>query len=614
MTDRLYHRGPDGSGYSFWQSNEAHLGLGHRRLSIIDLSPNGKQPMQHNDLCITYNGEIYNYAEVKVELEKRGHHFLSESDTEVILHAYEEWGNNCLEKFIGMFAFVIYDKQRETLFCARDRTGIKPFFYYYHEGLFLFGSELKSIVAHPAFEKKLNLQAVGTFLQYGNIPTPLCIYEHCYKLKPGHFLQVDLHTKATHGQCYWNVYDYYNQPISTLDFEESKRITCDLLISASNYRMVADVPIGVFLSGGYDSACVTALLQKERTEKIKTFTISVPDIGLNEAPYAKKVADFLGTDHTEIAFTQREALELIASLPEIYDEPFGDSSALPTILVSKAARHHVTVALSADGGDEVFAGYNRYDYLIRYGTKINQIPGVVRNMMAGVMEQIPSSQLPYLRNKYNFHNRYEKLKGILRNPAPETIMKSLSEQYTWDQVQKMMKTEASSYPPTAYFSKELKQNSFSPLRFMMAIDYQTYLVDDILQKVDRATMSASLEGREPLLDHRIIEWAATLPDAFKYKNGEKKYILKEIVHDLIPKSLMERPKMGFAIPIGDWLRNELRPTVDEFLNEADIVAQGIFDWPQIAQLKHDFFKGKKEFDVKIWYFLMFQMWYAKWMK
>lgn len=377
--------------------------------------------------------------------------------------------------------------------------------------------------------------------------------------------------------------------------------------------MVSDVPVGVFLSGGYDSASVATLLQKDKTEKLKTFTISVPDIGLDEAPYAKVVAAHLGTDHTEIACTEKEAISLISQLPFHYDEPFADSSAIPTTLVSLAARKHVTVALSADAGDEVFAGYNRYDFLLRYGKKMNAIPEFVRKTMAGAMDLIPSQYIPVLRNKYNFHNRYEKLKGVLKDPSPTTIMLSLSQQFTDSQVQKIMK-EKHQFLQTAYVSEKLNKGTYSFLAYMMAIDYETYLVDDILQKVDRATMTASLEGREPYLDHRVIEWAAQLPDDFKYKNGDKKYILKEIVHQYIPKSMMDRPKMGFAIPIAHWLKTDLKELVYSFINETNIKSQAIFNWSEIQRIRDGFYNGKTEYDSKLWYILMFQMWYERWMK
>lgn len=613
MTNTLFHRGPDGSGIQLLNEEKAQIGFGHRRLSIIDLSEHGTQPMQFEHLWICFNGEIYNYQEIKDELSALGHSFVGGSDTEMILHAFAQWGKACIEKFIGMFAIVLYDTKANTIFCVRDRAGVKPFFYYKKDDLFLFASELKAFHEHPRFQKKINIAAVGAFMQYGNVPTPHCIFEDCFKLQPGHAFTLNLEDHSIQHEQYWNVYDAYNQAKTSISFDEAKTETEKILSSACEYRMVADVPVGVFLSGGYDSACVTSLLQKNRTEKLKTFTIAVPDIGLNEAPYATDVAKHLGTDHTEIECTQKDATDLIVDLPFYYDEPFADSSAIPTTLVSIMARKHVTVALSADAGDEVFAGYNRYDYLMRYGKKMEQLPGFVRKSMAGMMELIPSEKIPVLKNKYNFHNRYEKLKGILRNPSSEQIMLSLSQQFTDEQLKSVLTNTNFEALPTHYKSKELKAEFSTPLAYMMAIDYQTYLLDDILQKVDRATMTASLEGREPFLDHRVIEWAATLPDDFKYHNGEKKYILKEIVHDYIPKEMMDRPKMGFAIPIAHWLQNDLRELVEEHISEKNIREQGLFNWEFVAKLKADFFGGKKEFDVKLWYLLMFQMWYKKWM-
>ena len=455
-------------------------------------------------------------------------------------------------------------------------------------------------------------------MQYGNVPTPHCIFENCFKIRPGHYMELNIDETSfqkmsiAHQKEYWNVYDGYNQPKLDLSFEEAKKKTEDVLSDACNYRMVSDVPVGVFLSGGYDSASVTALLQKERTDKLKTFTISVPDIGLDEAPFAKEIANYLGTNHTEIECTHKEAIELIGDLPYYYDEPFADSSAIPTTLVSLAARKHVTVALSADAGDEVFAGYNRYDYIQRYGQKINKIPSFLRNAMAYGMDVIPSNYIPVLRNRYNFHNRYEKVKGVLKNPSEEQIMLSLSQQFTDRQINDLFKSKITSLD-TAYFSEELEEKYFSSLSYMMVIDYQTYLVDDILQKVDRATMTASLEGREPYLDHRLIEWAARLPDHYKYHKGEKKYILKEILHQYIPKEMMDRPKMGFAIPIANWLQNDLRELVEEYINSEKIEKQGVFNVAYVEDIKRNFYAGKKELDVKMWYLLMFQMWYEKWM-
>ena len=612
MTDTLRHRGPDGSGYAVFEDTSAILGLGHRRLSIIDLSDAGNQPITFENRHIVFNGEIYNYEEIRNELLLLGHTFTGHSDTEVLLHSYLEWGEDCVSHFTGMFAFVIYDEKKNILFCARDRAGVKPFFYYWKDGLFLFASELKAFHQHPAFKKEIDLNAVAAFLQYGNIPGSHCIFKNCYKLRAGYTLLFSTEQKTLALSKYWDVYDAYNQPKLDISFTEARKETEGILKKAFEYRMVSDVPVGVFLSGGYDSACLTAILQKDRTEKLKTYTIGVEDTGLNEAPYAKAIAAHLGTEHHEYYCTQKDVLELIPLLPYHYDEPFADQSALPTTLVCKMARKEVTVALSADGGDEVFAGYNRYDYLLKYGSLLNTLPSFIRKSASGIMEHISADKIPVLNKKYNFHNRYEKLKQLLKDPSPKNIMLSLSKQNDEMQVKNLLNHSFENLS-TTYLSNDLKPEYYSPLAYMMAIDYQTYLPDDILQKVDRASMSMSLEAREPFLDQHVIEWAARLPDAYKYFKGSKKYILKEIVHQFIPEKMMDRPKMGFAIPIETWLMRDLKEQVLYYLEEGRITRQGIFNPTTIKQLKSDFFSGKKELALKIWYILMFQMWYEKWM-
>lgn len=612
MNRIMAHRGPDGEGYGVYTATAATVGLGHRRLSIIDLSEGGSQPQTYQTLHITFNGEIYNYEEIKKQLEAKGHQFHSHSDTEVILHAYSEWGSAALQQFVGMYAFVIYDEANQKIFACRDRAGVKPFFYYWKDGLFLFGSELKALVQHPAFKKEINIDAVAAFMQYAYVPTPHCIYKDTYKLKPGHFLEIDLTAKKLHTEQYWNVYDAYNKPTLNISFPEAMAETEKVLTKAFKYRMVSDVPVGVFLSGGYDSSCVTALLQKDQTEKIKTFTIGVPDAGLNEAPFAKEIAAKLGTDHTEYYCTQKEALEIVPQLPFFYDEPFADSSAIPTSLVSKIAREKVTVALSADAGDEIFAGYNRYDYTMKYGKKLRSIPGVFRKSAAAIMDVVPAGSIPFLNKQYLFHSRYEKIKTFLKNPSEQNILKNITQQMSGNAIAKLFKKPIGILS-SAFDSQELNPSSFSTLNYMMAIDYQTYLLDDILQKVDRATMSVSLEGREPFLDQHIIEWAAQLPMEYKYNNGNKKYILKEIVHQYIPKEMMDRPKMGFGIPIASWLEHELKPFVDQYLDEAFIQKQDIFNNEEVQQIRKAFYNGKKERAEKIWFLLMFQMWYDKWM-
>lgn len=612
MTNTLSHRGPDGLGRKIFKTEKAWIGLGHRRLSIIDLTSSGEQPMQYNHLWITFNGEVYNYNEIKRELELLNHKFISHSDTEVILHAFEEWGIDCIRRFIGMFAFVIYDTINEEIYCVRDRAGVKPFFYYWHNDIFLFASELKAFHKHPSFKKEINLDAVAAFMQFGNVPTPNCIFNNCYKLKSGHYINIKLRARNLEQIKYWDVYDAYNKPKLNISFEEAKTETEKILTSAFNYRMVSDVPVGVFLSGGYDSSCVTAILQKDRTQKLKTFTISVPDIGLNEAPYAKSIANYLGTEHYEFNCSQKEALELIENLPYYYDEPFADSSAIPTTLVSLMAKKQVTVALSADGGDEIFAGYNRYDYLMKHGKLLNQVPSFLRKGTLKIMNAVPSQTIPFLKDKYNFHNRYQKLKSLLNDPSAQNMMFSLSKQMSDEELKSIFKSTINNLE-TAYLSSELKHEFYSPLAFMQAIDYQTYLLDDILQKVDRASMTASLEGREPFLDHRIIEYAAQLPNNYKYNGGIKKYILKEIVHQYIPKNLMDRQKMGFAIPIESWLFQSLKEKVNYYLSEEKILSQNIFSEIAVRKLIKDFYSGKMEVAQKIWNLLMFQLWYEKWM-
>jgi asparagine synthase (glutamine-hydrolysing) len=611
MCDQLVHRGPDGNGNFFFEDQNIQTGLSHRRLSIIDLSDLGAQPMKRGNLVITFNGEIYNYREIRSALEKLGHSFSSQSDTEVILCAYRQWGVDCLKHFTGMFAFAIFNTDNGELFCARDRAGVKPFYYYWHNRLFLFASELKSFHKHPAFIKEIDPAALAAYMQFGNVPGQHCIFKYCSKISPGHYLLLKKNSEPELHR-YWNVYDSYNQPKLDISFNEALEHTEKVIAEAAEYRMVSDVPVGIFLSGGYDSTCLTALLQKNRSEKLKTYTIGVPDIGLDEAPYAKTIAARLGTEHYEYYCTEKDALETVPLLPHFYDEPFADQSAIPTTLVSRIARKDVKVALSADGGDEIFAGYNRYAYLMKQGKLLRQSPAFLRHAALMIMNGISPDRIPYFRKQYNFHYRYEKYKLLLRDPSPKNLMFRLSKQFGDDELASMFAQKPAELD-TAYLSDELKSEFFSPLAYMMAIDYQTYLPDDILQKVDRASMSQSLEAREPFLDHHLIEWAARLPDDFKYRKHIKKYILREIVHKYVPKELMDRPKMGFAIPIGSWLANELKEQVRYYLDENRVKQQGLLNHRFTAKIVSQFFSGKKELTTKLWYLLMHQMWYEKWM-
>jgi len=611
MTNTLAHRGPDGDGIFFNEKETFQLGLGHRRLAILELSELGKQPMSWLDLTIVFNGEIYNFAAIRQQLMTLGHTFQAHSDTETILHAYKEWGTTCVNHFIGMFAFVIYNEATHEVFIARDRTGVKPLFIYQTADLLLFSSELKAFHQHPRFTKKINTSAAQAFLQYGYVPTPHCIFEHCFKIDPGKFVQFNAQDKPAHliQETYWNVNDYYNKPKLKSEQEQIKENTHEILKSACNYRMVADVPVGVFLSGGYDSTCVTALLQKNQTEQLNTFTVAVPDIGLNEAPYAAAISEHLETKHTTIDCDTKEAMDIIATLPYFYDEPFADSSAIPTMLVSKVAQEQVSVALSADGGDEVFGGYQRYEMIQKYSGKLAAIPPFVRKSAAKIMQTIPAEKIPIFNRTYNFPQRYEKIKALLSSSNNQSLLLSLSQLFTDEQLAKIVKEDIVGLT-TNFDSKEL--NNPSPLAYAMATDYKTYLIDDILQKVDRAAMSVGLESREPLLDHRLIEYMAQVPDEFKIRNNEKKWLLKEIVHEYVPKTLLDRPKMGFAIPIENWLNNELKPLVAFYLSEQRIKQGGFFHWSEVAFLTNSFFNGRKEFGVKLWYLLTFEMWREKW--
>lgn len=612
MTGAIAHRGPDGQGVYLTKTSDAAIGLGHRRLSIIDLSNAANQPMHFGGLHVIFNGEIYNYNEIRDELISLGHQFLTHSDTEVILHGWRQWGEKCIEKWRGMFAIALFDEEKNEVICIRDRPGVKPFYYYFKDGVFLFGSELKALMVHPAFKREINKDAVASFLQYGYVSSPHCIFNHTHKLPAGHLLRIGLSSRNIQVHRYWNVYDSYNKPKMSISIEDAISETEKILTSSFQYRMVADVPVGVFLSGGYDSSCVTALLQKNSTEKIKTFTIGSTDSKLDEAPFAKQIAHHLGTDHTEYYCTPQEALNIIPELPYYYDEPFADSSAIPTMLVSDMARQKVTVALSADAGDEIFAGYNRYDYLIKYGKKLQSMPRIMRKAVAGAMSTVSSENIPYFKTQYNFHSRYQKLRNLLNDPSPFQMMKSLSQVFTEHEIATLFHRNVTELP-TAHSSDELIAEFNDPLSYMMAIDYQTYMVDDILQKVDRATMSVSLEGREPFLDQHIIEWAATLPGEYKYQKGIKKYILKEIVYKHIPREMMERKKMGFAIPIEKWLQTELRPLVREYLSNDSLNKHGLFKAEYVQDVICSFLNGRTDLHLKIWYLLMFQMWYHKWM-
>jgi asparagine synthase (glutamine-hydrolysing) len=612
MTDVLHHRGPDDSGYSFHNDSNYQIGLGHRRLSVLDLSKHGHQPMLFKDLEIVYNGEVYNFQEIREELEEYNYIFESESDTEVILKAYHKWGIKAVDKFNGMFAISIYDKKNKKIILIRDRPGVKPLYWYWENNLFMCASELKSFHEHENFKKVINKDALALYLQYGYILQPHTIFKNTHKLRSGHYLELDLKTKNIEEISYWNVIDFYNKPHLDISKDEAIERMEKLLKSACEYRMVSDVPVGVFLSGGYDSSIVTALLQYDRPEKINTFTVGFHEKGFDEAPYAKKISEHLGTKHTEYYCTQKDALEIIPKLSDIYDEPFGDSSAIPTILVSQVAKGKVTVSLSADGGDEIFAGYGKYNKSMVYHKKLGKLPGFLKFFLARILDVINLDFLPFKDKIGNFETKCEKIKNLLTVEDPVLIMKYLSQLYTSKEVKKILLEDVKEQENN-FDNLNLLDDSNDEVNKMLAIDYQTYMVDDILTKVDRATMSVGLEGREPLLDHRIIEFSAQLPSHLKNKNGDTKWILKQIAHKYLPKETMDRPKMGFSVPITEWFKDELKEYFLHYLNEKRLIEEGLFNAEEVIRQRDKYFQGEKENVKRLWLILMFEMWYERWM-
>jgi len=610
MTDALTHRGPDDAGYEVYQTQEASIGFGQRRLSILDLSPLGHQPMHFGDLIVNFNGEIYNFKEIRKELEEKGYSFVSWSDTEVIVKGYHCWGLDVVKKFIGMFAISLYDKQKGEVIFIRDRAGVKPFYYYWDNETFLFGSELKALYRHQAFRKKIDLNSLALFLQFSYIPAPHTIFYDTFKLLPGHVLNINLKTRKQELKKYWDVFDYYNKPKISLSDNEAIVETEKLLQNAYEYRMVADVPVGVFLSGGYDSSSVAALLQSGRTEKLKTFTIGFHENDFNEAPEAKKIAQYLGTDHTEWYVTSNEAAGVLDKLPEIYDEPFADNSTVPTVLVSKLARSKVKVALSADGGDEIFGGYNKFNQAEKFTTSV---PGPIQSILSGAMSLINPSHLPYLNKKYNFTTRYEKMRLIWKEKDPIASVKYISQYITENEVESFLGKSFEKYPTFFDDGNQLVHHD-GIINRLLAVDYKTFLVDNNLVKVDRATMSVGLEGREPMLDHRVIEFLSQLPSSYKIRNGVNKWLLKEIVHRHIPKELMERPKRPFIAPLMVWFRKDLQEQLKYYLSEKSLSATGVFDPSPIIKLRDDYLAGKKVNYQKLWQVLIFQLWYNQWVE
>ena len=608
MADSLLHRGPDDGGYELKQFGDSLIGFGFRRLAIIDLSPLGHQPMFSGDeqVMLMMNGEVYNYAEIRQKLIAKGHSFRSASDTEVVLKSYLEYGVEGVSQFIGMFSIVILDKSKGKFYLIRDRAGIKPLFYHEYGNGILFASELKAFHQHPAFEKRIDQSSLKTFFLNGNIPAPATIFMSTSKVEPGEIVELDLNNKSIKKSKYWDVFNAYNAPQNKISYEDALVETENRMRSAFNYRMVSDVPVGVFLSGGYDSTAVAALLASSVSD-LNTFTIAFREKNYDESPYAKKVAEHLGTKHHEYYCTMEEAIDIIPNLPWIYDEPFGDSSAIPTTLVSKIARQHVTVALSADAGDELFAGYPRHQKVVKYVQQLNGIPAVLRNIMGAGLNGIGG-----LHTSISKANRLEKLKLVLTSKGVLESFNYINQTYTEREINKIVNNGAPLN--SSVFDKDVELSSkVSVLNKVLAVEYKSYLVDDILQKVDRATMSVSLEGREPFLDHRLVEWVSTLPDEYKLKDGVSKRILKDIVHKYVPVSMMERPKMGFGVPVNKWLKNELRDLLEDVMSDAALNNQQLLNPEVVSVLRDQYLAGKLEDFERLWFVFVFLQWYKKWM-
>lgn len=613
MLEIQAYRGPDHSGMYFDEDTSFHLG--HNRLAIQDLSENGNQPFISDcgNLIIAFNGEVYNFNSIRQELIELGFDFISHSDTEVILYSYKAWGIECVHKFIGMFAFAILDKIKHKIFLVRDRAGVKPLYYFIKDNDFMFSSEIKSFHEHPKFNAQENLDVLPYYFQFGYIPAPFTIFKDCFKLTAGNYLEFDLDSMSIVIKKYWDVNDFYTKKISNKKEEDVLYELEEILTDSINLRTISDVPVGVFLSGGYDSSLVSAILSKKLGKVINTFTIGFSNRDYNEALHAKEISNYLGTNHTEYYIKEDDILPLVQKLPFFYDEPFGDSSAIPTMLVSKIAKNDVKVVLSADGGDESFCGYSKYFFL-------NKVKGIFSNkfkqylmrqglniISAEYIDKI-NRVLPSYIKQTNVKDKYSKFKRAMFSDTLPDMFKNASSYVDHNVVNKFINlpTDVNLTP------KWDDLENVDLLNRMMAIDYKLFMCDDVLTKVDRATMSCSIEGRDPLLDHRIIEYVANVPLSIKYKNDKGKYLLREILYKFIPQDLMDKPKSGFQVPLNEWLRGILRPLVEKYINVRSL-DPNVFHCSEVNKIKEDFFNGSDN-GTLVWFILMYQMWKEQWSK
>ncbi len=611
MATLIESRGPDGCGV--W--GEEGLALAHRRLAIIDLTPTGHQPMisASGRHVMTYNGEVYNFAEIQEDLVRKGASFKGTSDTEVMLAAIEHYGlEAAVQKFVGMFAFALWDKQDKALYLVRDRVGVKPLYWGLHRGVFFFGSQLKSFRGHPAFNPSLDLNSLGLYFRYNYVPAPHTIFEDFQKLKPGHILRIDAAGKID-IHPYWELSKVIKtRPSREEPLAELEKDLEDLLKDAVQKRMIADVPLGCFLSGGTDSSLVAALMQAGSRQPIKTFSIGFTEDAYNEAPFAKKIAAHLGTDHQEFYVTPEDCRKVIPTISDWCDEPFADSSQIPTYLVSKLARQQVTVALSGDGGDELFAGYNRYKIAAGIWNRIQSIPAPLRRGIGRGMDKLPSALGETLNKTIFYKNPYadlsykiSKVAALLQASNEEGLYLNFVSH--WPNPEELLKGYLHVRDDT--LAPYFKNSGLSFIEEMQWADMMTYLPDDILTKVDRASMAVSLEAREPLLDHRLIEFAwQRIPEKYKIHEGQTKWILKRILSRYVPESYFDRPKQGFGIPLGSWLKSDLKEWAGDLLSPDLIARQGILNAAPIEKAWANHLNGKENNQYKLWGVLMFQSW------